>query len=58
MIQPAPLELTLRNANGEYSVKLNDLNETLTDVIQYAIIPVLLAAGYHPNAIKEQFPDE
>ena len=51
-------EMTLKNENGEYSVKVDEYSMTLADMYEYVIKPLLLAAGYHPNTIDAVFGEE
>ena len=50
-------ELTLKNENGEYSVKVNDYNMTLADLYEHVIQPLLLAAGYQQKSLDDVFGD-
>ena len=51
-------EITLKNENGEYRVQVNEDNMTIDRLIQFAIEPVLLAAGYSKSLIDEYFHND
>jgi hypothetical protein len=50
-------ELTLKNENGESTVKVNDFSMTLADLYEHVIQPLLLAAGYQQKTIDDVFGD-
>lgn len=51
----AKTKLTLENEFGTYSVETSYPCVGLSDVIESLMVPVLLAAGYSPENIKEVF---
>ena len=51
-------EITLKNENGEYVIRLNEDNMTIGRLIQFTIEPVLLAAGYSQSLIDEYFHND
>ena len=46
-------KITLEDEHGTYSIELTDDLATLSAVVSDLIIPVLLAAGYQPETIKD-----
>lgn len=51
-------KLTYETDDGTYTVEVSDNKsyidtETFSGVIDYLIVPVFLAAGYHADTIKE-----
>ena len=46
------MRMSFTDYNGSYSVECQ-CGETLDDVIQQLVVPVLLAAGYHRDSIDE-----
>ena len=46
-------EITLKNENGEYTIKLNEDGMALDRLIEFVIQPVLLAAGYSQKLVDE-----
>ncbi len=51
-------KLTLENEYGIYSVENRKDDPDLAAVIEFLVIPVLLAAGYHQNSIDEALGDD
>lgn len=47
--------ITLKNENGEYTVKHFDAEMNLYDVMEYLVKPVLHAAGYSHTTIEQYF---
>jgi len=45
--------ITLQNCYGEYTIKINDTDMDISSVLINLVVPVLLAAGYHRNSVKE-----
>ena len=48
-------ELTLKNENGEYIIKVNEVSMTLSDLYEHVMKPLLLAAGYSEKTIDDVF---
>jgi len=46
-------EITFKNENGEYTIRVPQEGMTLNSVFEYIIEPVLLAAGYSKELIDE-----
>ena len=46
-------KLTLENIYGKYTIEVPDDNMAMQKVVDDLIIPVLLAAGFHPKTIEE-----
>lgn len=46
-------KLTLENEYGIYAVEVNKSNMEISDVFETLIAPILLAAGYSTDNIKE-----
>jgi hypothetical protein len=44
---------TLENENGRYVVSIQQTEVNMSDMIDFVVKPLLLAAGYSPNVIKE-----
>lgn len=51
-------KITLENENGVYSIQCCDEQLKIDDVFDYLIIPMLLAAGYHPETINRYIGGE
>ena len=47
-------KITFENRHGIYSIEHYEEIETLDDVFEMLIQPVLIAAGFHPDNIKEE----
>lgn len=47
--------VTIENEYGKYSVEIPNRDATLDEVMNWAILPALKAAGYNSEAVDEYF---
>ena len=47
------MKIVLENENGIYTIESKDIYMHINEHFNHLIIPVLLAAGFSPNNIKE-----
>lgn len=50
-------KITLENEFGTYTIDSKKEVEHINDVMDYLVMPLLLAAGYQPSTIKEGIED-
>lgn len=50
--------LELTNADGSFCVSLQKDCATIEEIHEFLVVPVLLAAGYQPETIREFYDDE
>ena len=51
-------KITLENEYGVYSVETFKSTDGIDSMFENLIAPLLLAAGYHPETIRDQFEHE
>jgi hypothetical protein len=56
--EPSRSKITFENQYGTYSVETTQSAESISEVRDYLLIPVLLAAGYVEKTIHELFFEE
>ncbi len=49
--------LTLKNSDREVHITLTDLEPDIHSLMQYGVKPLIIAAGFHPENVKEYIED-
>lgn len=47
-------KITLETEYGTYTVENKNTGDDINSVMEEIVIPVLMAAGFHPNTVKDE----
>ena len=51
-------KITMESSSGTFTISLGYELEAIEDVIYSLVVPCLLAAGFHPDTVKEYINEE